>query len=65
MMRMMDNSSMGGGNNNMMMSSGQLPHMPPHVSPDFQLFDLVHKDDFLSVIANPQALRSAHYEFLS
>ena len=26
---------------------------------------MVHKDDFLQVIVNPQALRTAHYEFLS
>ena len=48
-----------------MNNPGQLPHMPPHVSPDFQLFEMVNKDDFMTVMVNSQSTRSAHYEFLS
>lgn len=41
---------MSGANSNV---QGQLPHVPAHISPDFQLFEMVHKDDFMSVMVNP------------
>ena len=39
--------------------------MPPHLAPDFQLFELVSHDDIFSQIMPPHATRTAHYEFLS
>ena len=48
-----------------MSPSTNLPIAPPHLSPDFQLFELVHKDEFFSVVMYPQNIRTAHYDFLS
>ena len=35
------------------------------MSPDFQLFEMMSPDDFMSVMIDPSELRMAHYEFLS
>ena len=60
---MTENQNLGSANGG---TIGQLPHAPPHIREDFQLFEMVRRsDDIFSVIVNPNVFRTAHYEFLS
>ena len=58
----LDNSSMSTVSTS---SSGQLPLAPPHLPPDFQLFEMVPHEDLFAVILNPKEIRQAHLDLLS